>query len=262
MSDYRFATIKNLLSIWPRHVVMPVRWLSEQGFYPSLLDRYKKSNWITPAGRGAYTLANDTVGWKGAVFGLQKYYPERIHVGGISALELHGSAHFVRMSARTNIYLYSRTVEKLPSWASGQEWDQARLELVHTGFLDTELGLVAVKEGDFSITVSCRERAMLEMLYSANTSFSLVDCNLIMENLNTLRPDMVQSLLNECNSVKAARLFLFLAKRNGHKWFAELDLDRINLGSGDRQFAQNGVYDAEFKITYPKELFADDRVEF
>lgn len=193
---------------------------------------------------------------------MQKIYPEAIHIGGISALELHGSTHFVRMSPKTSIYLYSRSVDKLPAWASRQDWMQASLRLVHTSFLDTDLGLMDLRDGDFSITASCRERAILEMLYSVNTLFSLVDCNLIMENLNTLRSDMVQSLLNKCHSVKAARLFLFLAKRNGHRWFDELDLTSINLGVGDRQFVVNGAYDAEFKLTYPKELFADDRVEF
>jgi len=262
MSEVRYDKLKKLQAIWPKHVVMPAHWLNEQGFYPTLLDRYKKSGWLDSVGRGAYKLAADTVGWKGAVFGLQKGYPETLHVGGISALELHGSTHFVRMSPKTNIYLYSRSVQKLPTWASRCDWTEASLKLIHTGFLDTDIGLIDFSDGDFSITVSCRERAMLEMLYSVNTLFSLVDCNLIMENLNTLMPDMVQSLLNRCHSVKAARLFLFLAKRNGHKWFGELALTSINLGAGDRQFVQNGAYDAEFKITYPKELFADDRVEF
>ena len=262
MTESRNDKIKNLHTIWPKHVVLPTLWLVEQGYFYNLLNQYKKSNWISSIGRGAYKLAHDSVGWKGAVFGLQKQYGDTIHLGGLSALELQGSSHFVRMSPKVDVYLYSNSIEHLPSWTKSEEWSQASLKLIHTNFLNTKLGIETFTEGDFSLNISSRERAMLEMLYSVNTLYSLVDCNLIMENLNTLRPNLVQSLLNNCHSIKATRLFLFLAKRNSHKWFAELDLSCINQGSGDRQITKNGTYDAEFKITYPRELFVDDRTEF
>ncbi|HCY75809.1 MAG TPA: hypothetical protein DHV28_07790 [Ignavibacteriales bacterium] len=55
-----------------------------------------------------------------------------------------------------------------------------------------------------------------------------------MERLTTLRPKLVQSLLEECNSVKVKRLFRFLAEKLEHNWFKELQLENINLGSGER----------------------------
>jgi hypothetical protein len=39
-----------------------------------------------------------------------------------------------------------------------------------------------------------------------------------MEGLNTLRPDLVQELLEKCSSVKVKRLFMHLAEQFQHPW--------------------------------------------
>ena len=75
-----------------------------------------------------------------------------------------------------------------------------------------------------------------------------------MENLNNLHPKIVQELLENCTSVKVNRLFLFLAKKAGHVWYNNLDLEKINLGEGKRKIVDNGIYIPEFKITVPKIL--------
>jgi hypothetical protein len=75
-----------------------------------------------------------------------------------------------------------------------------------------------------------------------------------MEGLNTLRPQQVQQLLEECKSLKVKRLFLYLAQKSGHAWFKHLNLKTIELGSGKRSIVENGVYDSTYKITIPKEL--------
>ncbi len=49
-----------------------------------------------------------------------------------------------------------------------------------------------------------------------------------------LRASLVQQLLEECASVKVKRMFLYMAEKARHRWFAKLDLSRITLGSGTR----------------------------
>ncbi|CCO22703.1 type IV toxin-antitoxin system AbiEi family antitoxin domain-containing protein [Maridesulfovibrio hydrothermalis] len=43
-----------------------------------------------------------------------------------------------------------------------------------------------------------------------------------MQGLGTLRPALMQALLEQCNSIKVKRLSLFLAKEASHRWFTHL----------------------------------------
>jgi hypothetical protein len=74
----------------------------------------------------------------------------------------------------------------------------------------------------------------------------------IMEGLTTLRPKLVQELLEKCNSVKVKRLLLFITEKNDHLWMGELDLTKINLGAGKRVIVQDGFLDKKYQITVPR----------
>jgi len=76
----------------------------------------------------------------------------------------------------------------------------------------------------------------------------------VMEQLTALRPGMVQTLLVQNTSVKIKRLFLYMAEKASHAWFNELDLHKIDIGSGKREIAPNGVYDSNYQIVIPEEL--------
>jgi hypothetical protein len=82
----------------------------------------------------------------------------------------------------------------------------------------------------------------------------LVECAQVMEGLTTLRPKILQPLLEKCSSIKVKRLFLYLASRAGHDWFKRLDPSKLELGSGDRTITKGGVYVAQYGITVPQEL--------
>ena len=69
----------------------------------------------------------------------------------------------------------------------------------------------------------------------------------------SLRPRMVQSLLENCNQIKVKRLFLYLIEKLGLPWSENLDLDRIDIGKGKRVITLNGVLDKKYLITVPKE---------
>ena len=69
----------------------------------------------------------------------------------------------------------------------------------------------------------------------------------------SLRPRMVQTLLESCGQIKVKRLFLYLGEKLGLPWFENLDLDRIDIGKGKRIVTLNGVLDKKYLITVPKE---------
>lgn len=75
----------------------------------------------------------------------------------------------------------------------------------------------------------------------------------LMEALPTLRPKVVQSLLESCTSVKVKRLCLYLGDHLALPWRKRLDDSRIDLGTGKRQIVPGGRLDVRYGITVPRD---------
>lgn len=93
----------------------------------------------------------------------------------------------------------------------------------------------------------------MEMLYHFPKHHTFDECYRVMENLMGLRSDVCQNLLEQCNSVKVKRMFMFLAEVCEHFWLEEVDLSKVYLGSGKRVLVSNGHYIEKYNITVPKE---------
>jgi hypothetical protein len=81
-----------------------------------------------------------------------------------------------------------------------------------------------------------------------------MECFELMEGLNNVRPQLVQSLLEQCQSVKVKRLFMYMAEKASHDWVQYLDLKKIDFGSGKRSVVEHGIYVAKYQITMPREF--------
>lgn len=99
-----------------------------------------------------------------------------------------------------------------------RDWDMT-VKYMTTSFLgDDLLGVEPMTvEGD-RLWVSSPERAFLECLHLPESASSLLDLYYIMESLTTLRPKLVQSLLETRSSQKVKRLFAYMAEKAGHPW--------------------------------------------
>ena len=107
------------------------------------------------------------------------------------------------------------------------------------------------RHGAVSIKVSAPERAMMEVLYGVPQVDSYEEARLLMEGLTTLRPRIVQSLLEKCASVKVKRLFMLLAENCKHAWVRKVDLSKVDFGKGKRALVKGGRFDSKYKITVP-----------
>lgn len=257
----RNSKLSQLLLNIPNHIVITSKWLLKLGYTYSNIERYKLSGWLEQLEIGVYKKQNDVVDWKGAIFGLQQQIPGEFHAGGLTSLELRGSSHFAKLSQERTVYMYSSPKNRVPQWFVKNKWN-AQISLSYSNFLPEKLGIEKFDCEGFQIEVSSRERAILEVIYNIGKLHSFSECNLIMENLSTLRHALVQDLLEHCKSIKTVRVFLFLAKRNNHKWFKDVYIQKLDMGSGKRQIVSNGIYDPEFKITYPRDLFENDEIRF
>ena len=64
----------------------------------------------------------------------------------------------------------------------------------------------------------------------------------------TIRPKLLQNLLENCTSIKVKRLFLYLASNLENDWYKKLDLSKIGLGTSTYKISENGKYIKEFNI--------------
>lgn len=239
-----------LLKNWDKGEVKLSSFLTNQGYKKELLSRYVKSNWIESLGYGAYKLSGDNINWLGAVEALQSQKKSLVHPGGKTALELLGYSHYIRFK-QTNIKLYS-SYDKLPNWFKNQVWYKT-IDFTQTKIFDykSENYFKEFESNSLIVKISIPELAILEMLYLVPNEQTFTEAYEIMEGLMTLRPNLLQKLLEECDSIKVKRLFLWMAENQNHQWFNELKFKEIDLGKGKRSIVKNGKLNNKYNITVP-----------
>jgi hypothetical protein len=212
---------------------------------------YVTSGWLRRLGEGAFVLKSVTPDWLGAIFGLQQKPGTNLHPGGRTALELSGLAHFLPLGEQAPLYLFGRKGEWLPLWFKHLPW-ASRVHHLTSNFLPPELGLREHNTGAFSLRVSTPERAILEvLLHQTVDKAGYEDVRLLFEGLGSLRPELIQTLLEQCSSVKVKRLLLHFGELHQHAWLKQLDLAKVTLGSGKRVLVRGGRLDPKYLITVP-----------
>lgn len=227
-------------------------WLEDQGVYRQLAGRYEQGRWFDRIGNGAFARTGDQVDWTGALYAVQKQAHLAIHVGGKSALELQGLSHFA-VAGRKPLFLFGAPKTELPIWFKKRDWGVS-VSFTRTGLFRPSkvTGLTERSSGAFSIQISTRERAALELLYWIPAKQQYEEAKALFEGLQGLRPALVQSLLEACTSIKVKRLFLHFAEETNQPWFSELKIERVALGKGKRVIGEGGSFDSKYNISVPK----------
>lgn len=253
MSSHSSSRINYLVTNNPKGGVLTTGYLRQMRFSYELLRRYEQTGWLDSLGYGAYKLHNDKVDWIGALWALQTQTKKRVHTGAKTALELLGYGHYIKQRM-TKVYLFGPERESLPLWFTRYDWGLVlKFSSVRLFSTDTDDEFTEYRKGDLPIRISSPERAAMEMFYHVPREQSFEEALLIMENLTTLRPSVVQKLLEACNSIKVRRLFLYAAEKHGYRWMKRLDTAKVSLGCGKRVITEGGVLDRKYQITVPRE---------
>jgi len=247
VSTELMSKLNQLLQKLPKGAIATDVWLKRNGISNDLKRRYIDGHWLDVVGHGACKRYGDRIEWPGAVWGAIQQGIE-LHVGGKTALGLHGLGHYVRVNEVIILFKESRV--PLPNWFAKAVSDKFRL--IKTKFLPTQLGISELAVEGLKIPVSQPERAILEHIYCIGKTESFEEASLLMESLTGLRPSLMQQLLESCSSIKTKRVLLFLGEYHDHKWFKKLNVNRIDLGSGKRQIVTPGELNKQYQITIPK----------
>lgn len=227
-------------------------WLKEQGYSDQLIDQYRKSGWLSTLSKGVMYRSGDIVNSFGTLESYNGQLNKHFHIAAHSALALFGFSHYIPMGKPVLVVGHPKQ-EMIPEWLKKIELDYS------LRFFSTETfsipQLVSFNAKYPHLQASSPEQAFLECLLLSPKQYSYMDLYYIMEQLTTLRPAILQTLLESTNNLKVKRMFLFMAEKAGHEWFLMLNTDKIELGSAKHQLVKGGIYVPKYKITVPKELY-------
>jgi len=281
LTEQKGQKLNQLQRLVPEGLLVDATWMQAHGYSRSLLSQYVASGWLEHPGRGIYRRPSGELQWQHIVISLQSLLDIPVVVGGRSALELQGFAHYIPVSPSTQeVHLYSD--KPLGEWTrkiridTRFEFHNARRlfressipsggsnlnertvagvtnsnDVDHIGFIRQSWG-----QWNWPLTSSAPERAILELLDQIPRKETFHQVDMMMEGLRTLRPNHLQILLEDCHSVKVKRLFFWFAERHGFSWLTHIDKGPIDFGTGKRMVVPGGKLDKEYLITVPKDLY-------
>lgn len=244
--------IKQILDELGTDTLLFASWLTAKGVTGKEQASYVQSGWLERVSHGVYQVAGMNVSLFGAISAYNSQLGKQCTVGAETALELRGYMHYVPMG-KPLAFIFTAPHHELPSWFLAREWN--RTLRYHTSSLFGTEGLEEMETDGHKLLVSCPERAILECLNRPHATTSLLDTYYLMELLTPLRPKVLQQLLEKCSSVKAKRLFLYMAEKADHPWWKALDTSRIDIGSGRRMIVPKGKFVSKYNITIPTDLY-------
>ena len=270
--------LNRLGALLPEGLLVDAAWLAKHGYSTSLRSQYVASGWLKQPTRQVYTRPRGTLNWQQAVISLQTLLDLPLVVGGRTALELKGFAHYLAHETK-QVHLYGP--KHPPAWLnklslgirfvyhnSNRLFHEALVKTRpvgeertttpegRAGLSDAAVVTQPWGQWGWQITLSSPERAVLELLDELPDHESFHQVNKLIEGLANLSPRRLQRLLRDCRSVKVKRLFFYFADRHQHAWLRRINKSEIDLGRGKRMLARGGAFNATYQITIPENLDA------
>lgn len=271
--------LNQLIRSVPEGLLVDSAWLNKHGYSMQLRHHYVSAGWLEQPAHGVFRRPGGKLTWQQVMLSLQNLIDvSPLIVGGRTALELQGYAHYLRFGTFPTIHLFGP--KPPPSWLDKLKLDAHfvfhkdsrvfRNDPHHRGISSLNWNLrtgdvtdlTTLKGGpppelgawDWPLTLSTPERAILELLDELPKRESFDEVDDLFDGLSNLRPTRLQKLLKDCHSVKVKRLFFFFADRHNHAWRKQVDPAAFDLGSGKRHLVEGGVLDPAYQITVPGEL--------
>ena len=279
MSTHKGYKLNRLQHLLPEGLITDAAWLESHGYSGALRSKYVASGWLTQPARSVYARHGNLHRWEAVAISLQSLLRVPLAVGGSTALNLQGFAHYLSFGGEQTVHFYAEA--GIPGWLEKLELAPQLVvhratklfprpeirssvellpEIAANVYEDVERlmpgGLKTIPWGQWAwpLLISTPERAILETLDELPRMESFDDVDMLMEGLVSLSPERVQQLLEACSNVKVKRLFLWFAERHNHPWRAHLDLSSVSLGSGKRMIVRGGKLDTKYQITVPEAL--------
>ncbi|WP_168014695.1 type IV toxin-antitoxin system AbiEi family antitoxin domain-containing protein [Halomonas salinarum] len=265
MSTQKSTKLKGVLEAVPAGFLVDARWLTAQGVAYETFRDYVKRGWLQRVNRGVFRrpapqgALSESIDWKTCLLSMQQIMGYDVHIGGTTALDQQGHAHYLRLGRQASVWVYG---DVIPNWLGKLPLNAPVATRRRSLFDDASLGMVSgsVNAGalpwDWTMTMSAPERAILEAMDELPDHESFHNLDMVFQSLTTLRPKLLTALLHSCRKVKVRRLFFVFADRHDHPWRKRLDHTAFNLGSGDRALVSGGRIHPRYRIMVPDDFIS------
>lgn len=264
MTEHVERKLNQLERLLPEGLLVDAAWLSQHGYSTSLRSHYVSAGWLAQPTRQVYRRTRGSLNWQQVVISLQMLLKQNLTVGGRTALELQGFAHYLTHQT-SEVHLYGP--KHPPAWLKKLPLDvpfvyhnsqrifrTAQQATAEVDSLPADLVAQPWGQWGWKLILSSPERALLELLDELPGRESFHQVDKLVEGLANLSPRRLEKLLLDCRNVKVKRLFFFFADRHRHAWLKRIDKDAIDLGKGKRMLVRGGKLDADYQITVPEDL--------
>lgn len=250
---------KRLTTLVPYELIATKTWLRQQGLSLHFIDNAVKGRVLKVLVPGVYARYESTLNWKGIIASLQRMSDAPVGVGGLSALNLEGLAHYQERGKLSLVHLYSDAPP--PAWLGKLDgntrfkWHGTRqlwqpLKTNEAKFFRQDIWRETLPPVIYSVP----EKAIVELLSDVPKFISFEHADRLMEGLSNLSPRRLDVILQASTSIKSKRLFMWLAGRHNHPWLKHLKPENYDFGSGKRELVSGGRLDKAWNITVPREM--------
>ena len=193
--------------------------MEAHGYSSALRSQYFRAGWLDSPARRVYRRSRTPLTWQQVAVSLQTVLDLPLTVGGRTALEQQGYAHYLSTAMR-EVHLYGP--KRPPTWLASLpldvtfHWHNSLRLFPGDADAPPEPSPVMVSAGGLTLPIrySSKERAVLELLDELPEHESFHQADALMEGMSDLSPRRLQTLLEACASVKVKRLFFFFADRH------------------------------------------------
>lgn len=242
--------INQLLLYGTRNGLFFSEWLKKNGYSDQLIRKYRQSGWLTALAKGVMFRTGDSLSAYAALYCYNQQLGKEFRIAAHSALELFSFNHYIPMGKP--LLMVGHSKQSIPEWIQNDTFDRTIKTFSTETFPIPQV--TTVQKDELSLLTSTPEQAFMECLLLTPQQYNYMDLYYLMEQLTTLRSDIVQKLLETSKNLRVKRIFLYMAEKAGHYWFDMLDTSKVMLGTSKLQLVEKGIYIAKYKITIPKEL--------
>ena len=246
MSTTRPTYLKGLLQL-NREIPVTTEKLKHMGISPFLARKYKESGWLKSIGVGAYKFPGTQLTIEGLLHAIQKDLSLNVYTGAKTALEMAGIRQYYR--EKEKVYLFSDRKSNLPLWIKNYPWARDILTIKTSKWNKKEY-LYNPGTREFDFFVASKELAILQQIELINRGESFAETAQLFEILDSLNPDLLNEILTEA-SVKAKRIFLYLADFYNHPWKKNIHPEVIDSGSSVITVEKRGKYLKKYHLVIP-----------
>ena len=206
MSLEHQSKLNRLLTLSTKNGLLFSNWLNKNGYSNQLIKKYRESGWLTNLEKGVMYRTGDSPSAFAALFCYNEQLNQKTRVAAHSALELFGFNHYIPMGKPILIVAHSTSI--IPKWMLNNKFDRI-IKPFHTTM--TEIPQTSkIQVDNVELLVSAPEQAFMECLLLAPEQYNYMDLYYIMEQLTSLRAEIVQKLLENTKNQRVKRMFLYM----------------------------------------------------